>query len=298
MLLLAATTMAQVGPFVAEGDPNQTDWFRMGLRGKVKSLTEGKNFYEFDVTGRLTHAQADELMVYGHFESNVNDYYYYNADGRLREVIRRSDDNSTVLFTETFTYDTTLLTGESIRRDRAGNTLLRTVMLFNKKGLRLGEVTYDPAGHVVYHTVRSYNGEGRLVSLEAHCDEGSSCASSDWFTFSYDKKGRMIERRRLDEKGNTVYSQAFNYDRENYPVKGTYFYYGPDGMATEKHVIRYDLEGDEYLVETYVYATRTEHRIKYDYKYDANSNWVSRLTIHSDEEDPVDPVSRTLEYYQ
>ncbi len=206
----------------------KTDWEKMSLKGKVKSIK--RTVYEFsDNDGqREKHLSASVNMLFNDkgIGIYVNGYLSerdscivkyssyiakYNEQEAKREVLSYSADS--------------LLTQ-------------RGVTQFDDRGNMLEQARYDGNGSLKSRFTWAYNNNGDIVE-EAWYNASDSLTRKK--TYLYNDKGQLLEDRRWEEGDSLAWRNTYLYDEQGNQEQQITFY--PDSSIYNKVIYKYDDKG-------------------------------------------------------
>jgi hypothetical protein len=137
-------------------------------------------------------------------------------------------------------------------------SLANSIMIeFNEEGFRLISGSY---------TETHYNAEGLKDTIK-NLDTNGKCLS--YFVNSFNDRGQITRTLMYDEDFNPVYTWVYEYDNEDNIYQDATF----DAVGT-----------------------RLNHN-RYLYEKDAHRNWVKRITINAQTNEPMQITERKITYF-
>lgn len=254
-----------------------------GFYGNVKEVIEqrtisinlstGEKEFQYDTcrydkqgrlleeNGRYIHKRLfiydnDLLKEVRDSEDKLWESYKYDLDNLLVENKLYSLDGSALTYR--YYYDDNKRLVKQKMFDRDDELDEETIYEYNTKGYKIAEeeLSYISIGRDI---IRRYNLSIKPVKTHN--------------TFSYDKKGNMIEER----------------------------HYGSDDELRWKWVYQYNNKGDVIREEHFDYEDAEKTIRTYTYKYDRKGNWVHKTELYESDEDDEDiaefDITRTITYY-
>ncbi|HEX5001082.1 MAG TPA: hypothetical protein VFW78_01190 [Bacteroidia bacterium] len=194
--------------------------------------------YNRDEKGRV----VNELKLYGDDPGEQTVYEYLAHEHPVK--IEKFDADGDAESVETVTYNEKDLPVELLHYNNEGNLEERTVFTYNEADKPVGRTTYDAEDAVLKTMTLRYNDKGELVRVTEKNAEG--VVISDVIT-AYDAKGNVIERKvrdfhsrtlqfhyddnnncieevMLDENGNLIMKNTFEFDDENKLISESGYY--------------------------------------------------------------------------
>ncbi len=214
--------------------------------------------------------------------------YLYDERGRLTRVVG-IDDDGTGRESEAYSYDQDGKRTKTyfVPKHLASAFMYAiegTVQSYGASGASTITTRYDDRGepdevlfhdadrHLLRRVVFTRDGAGRLTKEELHLGEESpfpdivfgpnSVLSST--SYAYDAKGRILERRtRMGELGDQ--RTTFGYDDRDNPAEETH------------EDISREMQMDEAGVLQATKETSSTQNVRFEYRYDAQGNWLERV---------------------
>lgn len=300
------------------------DWLedKENLNGNVKTLNYNsisykqygedwiENFeYQYNTKGFLTKNDLKSYIFDGSAHSGLVRVYDDEGTHCLTESIIL-DDGSTSRFN--FEYDTLQRVKKAIYY--SGNEHWSTFnYLYNSKGLLTERFVVLQRSNDTIWNIYKYDEFGNKIR-----DSHISSTWDKYLTWQYDQHGNLLQKKSFEEKSPTttvytIYEDGSRdkktvdrdpHDEDNYIVNYTY----NDKNQVVREVKRYlddslyhDIqytynEKDDVLTETFVNEDSTiKWILYYEYKYDVNGNWVSKIIKWNNEIERKE--EREIEYY-
>lgn len=276
LLVATATLFAQ--------QQNPTDWEISGLKGKVKTLrsipyqitTQGKSFakgavdFDLDTVNKIANLEnlQKEFNAKGYlsqtrfFYKNGDLYsrmeYYYNPQGQLFETRYNSD---------------------------------KTLYAYNPEGYLIKDATYSPGGFLKSHYTYQVNAEGQILKEETYrANELESAV-----TYTYNNQGDPVEMRYYDAQNNLLQIVKNKLNKQHQLVSNQV--YDKDNNLVSTTTKKYNAKGDCVKLQAETKLPKKQKNVAtYEYKYDAQGNWISKTTFINGE--PRQIIERTFTYYE
>ena len=277
MLLVATATL-----FAQQQNP--TDWEISGLKGKVKTLrsipyqitAQGKSFakgavdLDLDTVNKIANLEnlQKEFNAKGYlsqtrfFYKNGDLYsrmeYYYNLQGQLFETRYNSD---------------------------------KTLYAYSPEGYLIKDATYSPGGFLKSHYTYQVNAEGQILKEETYrANELESAV-----TYTYNKQGDPVEMRYYDAQNNLLQIVKNKLNKQHQLVSNQV--YDKDNNLVSTTTKKYNAKGDCVKLQAETKLPKKQKNVAtYEYKYDAQGNWISKTTFINGE--PRQIIERTFTYYE
>jgi hypothetical protein len=253
--------------------PVKTDWEKENLQGKVKSITS-QNF-DLDSAGTVVDSAAWNNPDTVNLETR-----YYNPQGFITEK-RWGDGVSTAKTKLIYTYnsDNRLVKMEYMIQGNQGS--MSTTYQYNRKGQLIKQVeemeyvngTQTQKFKNIYQSVK-FDAMGNILKANVQTDN----KTKDYYILNtYNEAGKRTKSEYFTMKneltGQTEYS--YNAHGDLLSEKQT----GPNRPPDEKE-FTYDEKGN-ILSESYTVEsgdTRMKVKNEYAYIFDAQGNWVQKIT--------------------
>jgi hypothetical protein len=109
----------------------------------------------------------------------------------------------------------------------------------------------------------------------------------------YDSNENMLEQITYETNGEISLKYEYTFDKNNNNVE--FKCYGPRGVLEGDYVYKFN-EKNFMIEETkFIASKNTKDSLLYEYKYDANGNWIEKTTMHHNV--PKSIVKRVIQYY-
>lgn len=254
-------------------DESNNDWDKMGLNGRVKSVTEEQC--------RIRVKSGENRIC------NVKLKTTFDSDGHIIE--EQTWEFSQLIEKKTFTYNKTVL--EKIESFDQKNSLVATYLfVYDQRGYKVEETIFSESSVPDSRYTYLYDANGRKTQMD-----GYNLKTGKHFIkeiFKYDNFGNRVKETSEHASGNSSTELSYKYSKEKRiiekAVKTTY-----EKLGTYSTTIRYKYDSQNNLVE--------EHEIHNGRKrttvigIDIKGNWVKRTKTES--KDTFLIVERTLEYF-
>lgn len=277
MLLVATATL-----FAQQQNP--TDWELSGLKGKVKTLrsipyqitAQGKSFakgavdLDLDTVNKIANLEnlQKEFNAKGYlsqtrfFYKNGDLYsrmeYYYNPQGQLFETRYNSD---------------------------------KTLYAYNPAGYLIKDATYSSGGFLKTHYAYQVDANGKVLKEETYRANQLESA----VTYTYNKQGDPVEIRYYDHEGNLLQKVESKFNKQHLAVNTRT--YDKDNKLLNTTTKKYNAKGDCVKLQAETKLPKKQKNVAtYEYKYDAQGNWISKTTFINGE--PRQIIERTFTYYE
>ena len=276
LLVATATLFAQ--------QQNPPDREISELKGKVKTLrsipyqitTQGKSFakgavdLDLDTVNKIANLEnlQKEFNAKGYlsqtrfFYKNGDLYsrmeYYYNPQGQLFETRYNSD---------------------------------KTLYAYSPEGYLIKDATYSPGGFLKSHYTYQVNAEGQILKEETYrANELESAV-----TYTYNNQGDPVEMRYYDAQNNLLQIVKNKLNKQHQLVSNQV--YDKDNNLVSTTTKKYNAKGDCVKLQAETKLPKKQKNVAtYEYKYDAQGNWISKTTFINGE--PRQIIERTFTYYE
>ena len=276
LLVTTATLTAQ--------QQTPTDWELLGLKGKVKtqraipyeaviqgkSVVKGAVDFDLDTVNKianLDNLQKDfnakgYLSQTRFFYKNGDLYsrmeYYYNPQGQLFETRYNSD---------------------------------KTLYAYSPEGYLIKDATYSPGGFLKTHYAYQVDANGKVLKEETYRANQLESA----VTYTYNKQGDPVEIRYYDHEGNLLQKVESKFNKQHLAVNTRT--YDKDNKLLNTTTKKYNAKGDCVKLQAETKLPKKQKNVAtYEYKYDAQGNWISKTTFINGE--PRQIIERTFTYYE
>ena len=276
LLVTTATLTAQ--------QQTPTDWELLGLKGKVKtqraipyeaviqgkSVVKGAVDLDLDTVNKIANLEnlQKDFNAKGYlsqtrfFYKNGDLYsrmeYYYNPQGQLFETRYNSD---------------------------------KTLYAYSPEGYLIKDATYSPGGFLKSHYTYQVNAEGQILKEETYrANELESAV-----TYTYNKQGDPVEMRYYDAQNNLLQIVKNKLNKQHQLVSNQV--YDKDNNLVSTTTKKYNAKGDCVKLQAETKLPKKQKNVAtYEYKYDAQGNWISKTTFINGE--PRQIIERTFTYYE
>lgn len=239
-----------------ESGKKQTDWEKLNLKGKVKSVKEWKHKAEIKF-GKLEEMEEKGIFLqelvfskkgyieYAYFPKEEKQYKY--QEGNKLEEIR--------------VYDTDEVLQE------------RTIYKYDAQGNRVDEIDYTPKGEVNKRVTYLYDEQGKEIEKAFYNQDNELTGKQ---IYLYDKNDNLTETELYNAKGTSVERKTIYQDGN--PIKEIYYLNLFVSQALRTTYYKYNDRGD--LIKKSVELTNNDPvapQSSYEYKYDKHGNWINKI---------------------
>lgn len=275
------------------------------LRGAVKQLTE---FFGYDTlaNGELVPDTTNRLYRVLDFDragNVIKETYHLSSNGSKRqdgaiyyaydEQNRCVEEHRVGFMISHFVYDNRGLLVEEYEVDADGRKINHWAHAYNRKGRKVKSYPVEPKYDYIYEQYK-YDRAGNVVKESRRYSNGKLYETKK---MRYDKQGRLIDYRKRAHKKDmrlgylrrhksVIFDytpherKTFRYDERGRCVEERIYLPVKDFRAT--HIFSYD-EFDNCIEEQRVNTKQGEpfrqSRSGYQYKYDAQGNWIERVRL-------------------
>lgn len=191
----------------------------------------------------------------------------------------------------------------------------RMVFRYDTLGNQTSGTSYDVSDSVISRAVYTYSGNLRDVTGTVYNSSGKISAV---YRNRYGRNGRLesssvclpdgtpdvVYRYEYDSEGHL--SAVYGYDGDKTVISKDVYtggtppltqeHYGPDGILSVRYGFSHDSLGNDTSLSILDGGSNdTVNVIRYSYRYDANGNWIEKISASGD--DTVSVVRRSIEYY-
>ena len=178
--------------------------------------------------------------------------------------------------------------------DTAGTLAISVLYSYDKRGnLMKDNRLSEPFNHLDAVTDYAYDKKSRtLTATMLEIDDTNTYRT----TYTYDRLGNEVEVRLFDEKGDTLGSEAKEYDTYGNMVRKTY-YQGTNHLYRGETIYRYDTDGNV-VEENNMDLNRVTWALLYSYAFDEQGNWTVcyKFRVTTSEASLYEIVSRKITY--
>ncbi len=244
--------------------------------------------------------------------------YKFDINGNIIEEAQRdlpsggSDHSKRV-----YKYDHNGNKIEDIYYNRNGNLSSKVISKYDNNGYEIEAARYSSSGQLEWKLIYQYDNKGNKILQKSFKND----TLMDKWTFTYNKKGNLIESKRYNDEItiNGIYSYKYD-DRENlieeswrsgYDGEVIYKYtfeYDKKNLNTElrsydkkdniiyTHNYTYDEQGN--LIHTHIYNNETYQNSEkhYQYTYDKRKNWTKQISFEDGKAQTI--FEREYTYYE
>jgi hypothetical protein len=272
----------------------ETDWERMGLHGKVNSLSLyniswEESFSKINLKSENTIDQSTVFLNTG----NQIESTYYNMNGlpNWKDVFIYASDGETWLECVSYKY---INAGETVPSPQWSytNSYGNDGRLFKVAGYNYDSAGQKLAGESWVHIYEYLDDEGKI----AHSSYTSSGALQ-WKNISrYNADALETESTQYDNNGNMQWRDEFKYDVHGNKIEWSR--YDSESSLQWKDVFKYDDKGNEIECanfdrsnkllwkDIYLYLNESDfdnldlnQKANFINRFDSNGNWTLKLTL-------------------
>lgn len=250
-----------------EVDNAGTGWARLGFKGRVKSV---------------------RTRTFGDMENTL---IVFDEQGRIVEETRFSADDEPI-YKATSTYDDNGVAESQSYNYLAGGLVERTAFE-SRNGMIMSGVCYNAAGEKTATLEYGYEGDNNTFLKKRDTLGGVV------FEIRYEFDGRRpVSETHYDHRGEKLIKRTNIYEGDalHSTTEEVFIGYGKDmitrtfsrknGLMTEQERATDD-DGGHSVVES----------LLYEYTFDANGNWTTRVGNHKDYGVEAYRTERTIEYF-
>jgi hypothetical protein len=282
----------------------KTDLEMNNLFGKVKYFRE-----EFFIN--------DENIGFKRYYNYYTDeYLLFNEQGyiALRKLF---DKNGKVIYKKTLEYDLKNRIVTISEFDTTENISNKANNIYDSKGYLIETITESKNAKSLQSKF-SYTDEGRVKQELVYYDNNLIKTSNYEYDAEitkkvtdstivlnntqskykskveiFDRNGNMLEQTSFDLSGNISVKYVYKFDASNNNIQ--FSSYGASGVLEGDYNYKFDEKNNMIQEEKYLSNKKTTESIIYEYKYDAQGNWIERTTKHHNI--PKNIIKRDIQYY-
>lgn len=255
----------------------ETDWKKLNLRGKVKSMTSQQTYrYKQNNAWRdweKTYRKIYNFNSKGYYET----YQEYGLDGKLA-------------YTLTYKYLPKEKKTELTYVNSQGVQTARTNQLLDATGRMIEEIKYHKGDTLYMRYVYTYNEKGARQSMTGYKPDGKVSGKSTW---TYDASGKS-DSCIVETPGYASSSTKNVYDAMGNIIENTLF--NGRGAIEYRYERDYDDKGNKITERTYKGGDVLRNTTKWRYEFDKAGNWIKRTESTSDGMD-FHIEERTITYF-
>ena len=272
----------------------ESDWERMGLRGKVKSLDQfeiswQESFGKINLKPESTIDQSTIFLNTGNQSMTTyyginglpswKDEFIYAADGETwLECIsyKYAQDDKTVAspqwsYTNTYDYDGNLIRATGYDYDESGQKLATEswVHLYEylKDEGKIAHSSYNSDGTLQWKNISRYNSAALAVETTQYANSGAILWRDK---FKYDGKGNQTEWYRYDSDLSLQWKDVFKFDDNGNEIECSNYDRGNKLIWQDIYL---------YLNEFELNGFDINNSINHENKFDNNGNWTIKVTL-------------------
>lgn len=263
--------------FAAVSGAQTTDWKRLDLKGKVKSL-KTQETYRYKPSGVWT----EWAKTYGRT-------YLFNNTGYNTEFKEFIADGS-MSYKIMYTYNLKEKKTELSYFDKDSKPTTKTVYILNDKGQKTEELLYTKEGKLNWRYTYAYDDKGNNINRTGYKTDGTLSSTYTWI---YDSKGNPTDLK-VETPGYATSSKKYAYDDKG-NMKEEIWYNGQGGIDF-RFIRAYDANGNKTEELKYKGQDKLLDKVTWRYEYDKPGNWTKRTQATSDGID-FHIEERTIIYY-
>lgn len=259
--------------FFRQGVKEQEFTKTYDTQGRV--LTQTSNFSSKN-TGNYT-----EEYTYEYDAAGNNTVITYKRNGEIKKVTKRVFDINGQLLNESINAGVNLLSVNTPSLNGTQKTQvfyaedgktenIKEITITNAKGQLLKKEVKDPSEKVLISDTKTYNIQGKITQ-DVHFDATDKVTTQTDFVYDaagnltrdktlrnnvvfaetkheYDATGKLIQKTRLNGKGQIDYYFTYEYDAQGNIIKENYFY---NNQVVSVRTFEYDLKGNK-IKESYL----------------------------------------------
>jgi len=241
------------------------------LKGKVASYTT-KTF--------LVSANSNDLLLKYHMK------YAFNKKGNI-ESIENYRDGIKLDSREIFEYENGKISKHKIYNS-IGTVGKTSLFDYDSNGNLASQKKYTGKEKLQYDTSYLYNQKGQLTIQQKLIPSINYTMKE---SYKYDDFNNLIVRSKTARIGTT--KETFRYNSKGLQTKKSE--YNAMGELYSVIVYEYNEQNDKTSLKKYDAANTMNYYENYEYVYDANGNWIEKIS--SEKGEKVSEEKRTISYY-
>lgn len=231
----------------------------------------------------------------------------FDEVGNLLENVDYEDDG-TVSYSETNSFIRGRLAGTKVSYGTTEDGLSQRVFVFDARGNVIEETEYDPKGAIFDRAVSEYNSRNQLTQKTTYSYYDPERVQVRRTTYTYDAQGRMTERRLFEGTGEEFqpvddrwgeHRKVLLYAGGNHWIGSRT--YNAKNELVESWTTARDACGNELETIQYDGEQKVKTRVRYEYGFDHQGNWIEQRTYDWDLEKEKFGFAavefRTIEYF-
>jgi hypothetical protein len=251
------------------------------------TLVNWRQVFRYDKKGNRV-----EMIKYNHEGQSVERWrYQYNRYNLLREQTVYNA-NGSMANIEEYKYDERGNRTEWSKRTMGGASSGKWFAKYDKKNRLVEHNMVDSSGGFFSKESWIYDERGNNI---AYCNYLSDDSLDYEFLYRYDNENRIVEKSYI-ANGATVYSETYKYDLAGNHTEWNWK--NAKGRVCAKKTWRYDKYKN--LIEEVEYnsAGGIKSKADYKFKYDAQGNWIEKITFSGKTASPKLIFKRTITYHE
>lgn len=258
---------------------NLSDWDKLNLEGKIKSIRQTPRY--------LSNDNGQRLLGEAWPKKENNSFFHFNKNGDLIE--KRLYLNN-------------------------GENYSKEIYSYNEDDQRVKEILYNPNGSIGSTLFYEYDRTGSIAQSECtnylgvkyiykYDGDGNRIATYKYYgdgtlyfkaSYRYDKDGNCLEEKTYTSEGKLFSKWMYEYDKkDNRIIRKRYF---ADGELDCKLTYDFDNNHREISWKMFDNLDKTTSQGTYIYEYDTDGNWIKRTKMEGQK--PVFVLNREIEYFE
>lgn len=251
-------------------NPNKTDWKKLNIKGKVKSISE-ISYLAIDKFGKIKKGNRAPNPLWEKTD------YIFDTNGYLLELIQ-SDSSKSYYYSESYKYD---IWENLIETSISGGS--KYYYKYDNKGNKIELNTYLPNGQHESKHIYKYDEKDNMIEETLYYQE----SQPENTLYKYDEKNNLIAINHYRSNGNCYSEVSYKYE-DNNKIKAIWdnSYYS---------IYQYDDKGN-LIVENSLNSDDKPlyGKTTYEYEYDRNGNWIKSIVFKNGFAEYI--LERKIEY--
>ncbi len=259
-------------------------FFRQGVKEQEFTKTydtQGRILKQTSNFSSKNTGNYTEEYTYEYDAAGNNTVITYKRNGDIKKVTKKSFDENGQLLNESINAGVNLLSVNTPSLNGTQKTqifyaedgkteTIREITSINTKGQLLKKEVKDPSGKILMSDTKTYNIQGKITQ-EVHFDATDKVMTQTDFVYDaagnlardktlrnnvvfaetkheYDAKSKLVQKTRLNGKGQIDYYFTYEYDANGNMTKENYFY---NNQVISVRTFEYDLKGNK-IKESYL----------------------------------------------
>lgn len=259
-------------------------FFRQGVKEQEFTKTydaQGRILKQTSNFSSKNTGNYTEEYTYEYDAAGNNTVITYKQNGDIKKVTKKSFDENGQLLNESINAGVNLLSVNTSSLNGTQKTQVfyaedgktetfKEITTINGKGQLLKKEVKDPSGKVLMSDTKTYNIQGKITQ-DVHFDATDKVMTQTDFVYDaagnlardktsrnnvlfaetkheYDAKSKLVQKTRLNGKGQIDYYFTYEYDANGNMTKENYFY---NNQVISVRTFEYDLKGNK-IKESYL----------------------------------------------